>query len=107
MSYVGNAPPVSRSISITRGCDQDFTLQRVEGDVLTDWGEGTTIYMWIDIDRTNPVRVDANVSGPYAVFSLQSEVLDQAKTGTRFRCVLDFGDTEIPIFVGRFERHDG
>lgn len=106
MSYVGSPPP-QKIISITRGCDRAFTLQRIQNGSPTNFDPGTTVYMWIDIDRKNPTKVDAVVSGSTAAFHLQSTILDLVRTGTKWRAVLDLGDLEIPLMVGRFKRYDG
>lgn len=107
MTYIG-APPQERIIPVTRGCDRLFTLQRrdSEGDP-QNFEAGSQVYMWIDIDRSAPTKVDAVVSGSTAAFAIQSDVLDQVRSSTRFRVVLDVGTTEIPLLVGKFERHDG
>ncbi len=106
MTYIGN-PPAERIIPVTRGCDRLFTIQRIQDGTATNFAGGTTVYMWIDIDKTAPTKVDATVSGSQAAFAIASTVLDQCRTGTRWRIVLDQGDTEIPLMVGRFERYDG
>lgn len=101
------SPPAEKVISVTRGCDRSFTLQRVDtnGDPVS-FGS-TTVYMWIDVDKASPTKVDATVNGAIAGFHLQSALLDQVKNSTRWRAVWDQGDLEIPLLVGKFERHDG
>ena len=106
MTYIGS-PPAERIIPVTRGCDKLFTIQRIQDDAPTNFAAGTTVYMWVDIDKTAPTKVDATVSGSTAAFAIQSTTLDQCRTGTRWRIVLDVGDVEIPLLVGTFERHDG
>lgn len=106
MSYIGS-PPAEKIIPVTRGCDRLFTVQRIQDDEPTAFDQGSTVYMWIDIDRAAPTKVDATVSGSTASFAIQSTVLDQVRNSTRWRIVLDQGATEIPLLVGKFERHDG
>lgn len=105
--YIG-APPLERIIPVTRGCDRSFTIQRLDGDGdPTNFAAGTEVYLWVDIDKHNPTRVDAVVSGATAAFTIDAEICDQTRTGTRWRAVLDEGDLEVPLLVGKFERHDG
>lgn len=93
---------------VTRGCDKLFTLERRDADgVPQDYESGSEVYMWVDVDRDDPTRVDAVVSGSQAAFAIQSELLDQVRNGMRWRIVLDVGSVEIPLLVGRFERRDG
>ena len=102
------APPIERLLPVTKGCDRAFTVQRVDtdGDPV-NYQAGTTVYMWIDIDRDNPTKVDAVVNGPNALLTIESTVADQVRTGTRWRVVVDYGSLELPLIVGRFERRDG
>lgn len=107
-NYIGT-PPETKIIPVTRGCDKSFTIQRidVDGDPI-DFDTGTSVYMWIDIQRSDPTRVDAVVSGAIAAFTLQSTVCDLVRDGVSWRVVLDLGqDVELPLLVGKFERHDG
>lgn len=107
MTYIGS-PPQERIIPVTKGCDRLFTIQRLDAqDAPQNFEAGSTVYMWVDIDKTNPTKVDATVSGSTAAFAIQSTVLDLVKSTTKWRIVLDVGTTEIPLLVGRFERHDG
>lgn len=106
-SYVC-APPAERVIPVTRGCDRSFTIQRLDtGGSAVSFDAGSSVYMWIDIDRAAPTRVDAVVSGSTAAFVLDYTVCDLVRTGTRWRIVLKIGSSELPLLVGRFERHDG
>lgn len=103
--YIG-APPVEKIIPVTKGCDRSFTLQRVDvdGDPVS-FDSGSTVYMWVDLPV--PVKIDAAVSGSSAALTIPDAVCDQVTKGTRWRVVLDQGELEIPLLVGRFERHDG
>lgn len=103
--YIG-APPAEKVIPVTKGCDRSFTLQRVdpEGEPIS-FDSGSTVYMWIDLSV--PVKVDATVVGSTASLTISDAVCDQVTKGTRWRVVLDQGELEIPLLVGRFERHDG
>lgn len=105
--YIG-APPAEKLIPVTRGCDRSFTIQRTDaqGNPL-NFDAGNTVYLWIDIDKSNPTKVNAVISGANAAITISDTICDAVKTGTRFRAVLDQGELEIPLLVGRFERHDG
>lgn len=101
-------PPEAKLISVTRGCDTSFTVRRVDGnETPVNFAPGTAVAVFIDIDKAAPTRVDAMVSGADAAITIPDSVCDQVKTGTRWRAVLDIGDSETPLLVGRFERHDG
>ena len=105
--YIG-APPQEKLIPVTRGCDRAFTVQRTNAQgQAQNFDAGTTVYMWIDINKAAPTKVNAVVSGATAAFTISDTICDQVKTGTRWRAVLDLGDLEIPLLVGKFERHDG
>lgn len=101
------SPPVEKKIPVTRGCDRSFTMRRVDenGDSVS-FAEGMSVYMWVDLDPDDPLKVDAVIDGAEAAFVLDSELCDQVKN-TRWRIVLDQGDLETPVLIGRFERHDG
>lgn len=101
-------PPVSKVIPVTLGCDRAFTVQRVDtlGAPLA-FDAGTTVYMWVEVAAGAPVKVDAVVTGAEASFVLESTVCDQVKNNGKWRAVLDIGDLELPLLVGRFERRDG
>lgn len=105
--YIG-APPATKIIPVTKGCDKSFTVQRTDADGdPVNFDSGTTVYMWIDINRANPTKVDATVTGSTAAFTISDTICDQVRSGTAWRAVIDVGDLEIPLLVGRFERHDG
>jgi len=106
-SYVC-APPAERIIPVTRGCDRAFTIQRLNsGGTAVNFDAGSSVYMWIEIDRAVPTRVDATVSGSTAAFALDYTVCDLVRTATRWRVVLKVGSSELALLVGKFERHDG
>lgn len=102
------SPPAEKVIPVTRGCDRSFTIQRTdpEGDPL-NFEAGTTVYLKIDIDKDSPTTVNAVVSGSTAAVTIPDSVCDQVKSSTRWRAILDLGSLEVPLLVGRFERHDG
>jgi len=105
--FIGQ-PPAEKLIPVTKGCDRSFTIQRVDqSGAAVNFGSGTTVYIDIDIDKANPTRVNAVVSGSMAAFHIQSTVLDLCKSGTRWRVIFDQGDLEIPLLVGKFGRYDG
>lgn len=103
--YIG-APPAVKTIPVTRGCDYSFTIQRTnpEGEP-QDFDEGTTVYVWVDLEV--PVKVDADVVGSTAAITIPDAVCDQVRNSTRWRAVIDKGELEVPLLVGRFERNDG
>lgn len=105
--YIG-APPAVKVIPVTRGCDTSFTIQRVDANAdPVNFAAGTQVYVWVDIDKTAPTKVNAVVSGATASITISDAVCDQVKTGTRWRAVLDVDALETPLLVGKFERHDG
>lgn len=105
--YIG-APPGEKVIPVTRGCDRSFTIQRTdtEGEPI-NFENGTTVYIKIDIDKLAPTTVNATISGSTASVTIPDSVCDLVKSTTRWRAILDLGELEIPLLVGRFERHDG
>lgn len=106
-SYVVN-PPTEMTIPVTRNCDRAFSLQRVDTDnEPVNFGNGVTVYIYVDIDPADPEKVDAVVDGATASFVLDSELCDQIRNRTRWRIVLDQGSLETPLLVGRFVRRDG
>jgi hypothetical protein len=103
--YIG-VPPLEKIIPVTKGCDRAFSLRRVDGDgEPVDFDEESTVYMWVDL--ATPVKLDADVDGSLAALVISDVVCDQVSKGTRWRVVLDQGELEVPLMVGRFERHDG
>lgn len=104
-NYIG-APPATKKIPVTKGCDFSFTIQRVntQGQPLS-FDAGTTVYVWVDIDPA--VKVNAVVSGSTAAVTIPDSVCDLVRNTTRWRAVIDQGDLEVPLLVGRFERNDG
>lgn len=105
--YIGS-PPQEKLIPVTRGCDRSFTIQRTNAQgQAQNFDNGTQVYLWIDINKAAPTKVNGVVSGSSAAITISDAICDQVKTGTRWRAVLDVGDLEIPLLVGRFERHDG
>lgn len=103
--YIG-APPITKKIPVTKGCDFSFTIQRIDadGDPI-NFDAGTAVYVWVDLDPA--VKVNAVVSGSTAAVTIPDAVCDQVRNSTRWRAVIDQGDLEVPLLVGRFERNDG
>jgi hypothetical protein len=101
-------PPAAQYIiPVTLGAGTAFTLQRVDGSGNPlNYDVGTTVTMALDIP-TAPTTQPATVSGSSAAFQISNTVLDLVKTGTRWRVVMNADGLEIPLIVGRFERHDG
>lgn len=105
--YIGN-PPLEKLIPLTRGCDYSFTIQRTDEDgEPVEFDPDTEVYLWLDIDKENPTKVDGFVSGSTAAITIPDSVADEARNGCRWRAVLDVGEREVPLLVGRIERHDG
>ena len=103
--YIG-APPITKKIPVTKGCDFSFTIQRIDADGdPVNFDVGTTVYVWVDLDPA--VKVNAVVSGSTAAVTIPDAVCDQVRNSTRWRAVIDQGDLEVPLLVGRFERNDG
>lgn len=101
-------PPTEKIIPVTRNCDRPFSVERVDANGnQTNFAQGTTVYMWVEIRGGDPVRVDATINGAIAAFLLESTLCDQIKNNGRFQVVLDLGDRELPLLVGKFARHDG
>lgn len=107
--YIGS-PPTKYVIPVTKGADREFTLRRrnTEGDPV-NWD--AELYIDIDIDKTDPTRVEAEVEGDEAVLRIESTILDLVKNSTKWRIVRSADDTpesfEIAVAVGTFERFDG
>lgn len=103
--YIG-APPIVKKIPVTKGCDFSFTIQRIDAEGNpANFEVGTAVYLWVDLDPA--VKVDAVVTGSTAAVTISDAVCDQVKNSTRWRAVIDKGDLEVPLLVGRFERNDG
>ena len=104
-NYIG-APPATKKIPVTKGCDFSFTIQRVntQGQPL-NFDPGTAVYVWVDLDPA--VKVNAVVTGSTAAVTISDAVCDLVRNTTRWRAVIDQGDLEVPLLVGRFERNDG
>lgn len=102
------APPAEYIIPVTRGADRAFTVSRTDdqGDPV-DYGEGSTVYMLVDIPDDDPVQVDAEVVGPDAAFVVDYTVLDLVRNRGKWRIIWSVNDVETPLIVGKFERHDG
>lgn len=100
----------NKAIPLTRGADYVLGLRRKdESDDPLDWD--ADIYMLIDIDRTDPTRVDAVVVDDLASIKIESSITDLCRRGTTWRVLRsddsDDPSTETPLMVGTFERNDG
>lgn len=107
--YVGGDPPAEYPISVTKGFDKKFTLRRHDenGDPV-NWD--ATVFIDIDIDRSNPTRVQATVTDDMAVFRIESLTCDSTKNNMAWRIGISQPETptlETPLMVGYFERKDG
>jgi hypothetical protein len=103
------APPQQFVIPVTKGADQQFSINRV--DVLgnpVNWG--ASVYIMVDVpDPDFPTTVNAVVTGPQAVLLLPSSLNDQVNVRTKWRLYMQTSNpvATIPIAVGHFERDDG
>ena len=73
-----------------------------------DWN--CNVYMDIDIDRTNPTRIVAQVVGDLATIRIEAETANQCRTGMTWRAVMSQAGSpslETALLVGTFERNDG
>jgi len=109
--YLGGPKLPTRTIPVTRNCDRSLSIRRRDPDTgdPVDWA--ADVYILIDIDRTNPTRVDATIAGSLAQIRMQAENLDQVRNGTTWRVVMsqttETPSRETPVLVGIFERNDG
>lgn len=108
MAYIGGNPPPKFTISVTLGADRVFTVNRVDpqGNPV-NWD--ATVSMVIDIDKANPTKLEATITGNQAEMLIPRTVADLVKPTTRWRLVMTDSVTEriTPITVGNFERDDG
>lgn len=104
--YVGDGPPDTRVISVTRGCDRSFTVQRVntDGDTI-DWDSELSII--IDVpSKDAPTVLPATVSAESAIIVIPLAVCDLVTNRTAWRIIMHT-NSYFPVMVGGFERHDG
>lgn len=105
-----NAKLPSRVIAITRGSDRVFSVRRrdpVSGDPVA-WG--AEVYILVDVSRSVTERVDAVVDGAVATIRMQSDLLDEVRSGSTWRVVMSqpgSPSVETAVMVGVFERNDG
>lgn len=100
--------PAEKVIPVTLGADVAFTLQRVDAAANPiNYNPGTAIALWIDINKAAPSRVDFVVTNSSAAVKMLPTITDTIKTGTRWRIILYAAGSEVPLLVGKFERHDG
>jgi hypothetical protein len=110
VTYIG-APPTPFVIPVTLGADCEFSVNRVDGsNNPVNWG--ATVFMAIDIDRSNPTVISATVTTNQATVLIPHQTCDQVKAGTtRWRLYMQTGTAPntltTPIAVGYFERDDG
>lgn len=99
----------NRVLPVTKGTDRLFSIRRrdPEGDP-QDWD--CDVFIDIDIDKTAPTRIPAQVIDDLAVIRIESNVADQCKNGMTWRAVMSQPGNpslETPLLVGIFERNDG
>lgn len=99
-------PPKVWLISVTRGCDRVLTIRRRDAaGELVDWD--ADLFIDVDVDRSDPTRVEADVDGAEATFVLQSDLCDVVKNTTKWRVFMSRDGIETPLAVGTFGRSDG
>lgn len=107
--YIVGPPVEGKAVSLTKGTDCAFTLRRKDSDGLPiDWE--AEVWVFVDIDKKNPTKVEADVTGPDAVVRIESTTADSIKDGAAWRAVRSVDGLptlEKPLMVGYFERHDG
>lgn len=108
-NYVVPPPIEDKVVSLTKGTDCVFTLRRRDADDNpVDWD--VAVWVFVDIDRKNPTKVPAVVTGPLAAVRIESETADLIRDGAAWRVARSTDGTpslERPLMVGYFERHDG
>lgn len=100
----------NRVLPVVKGTDRQFSIRRRDPDTgdPVDWD--ADVFVDIDINKTNPTRVEATVVDDLATVRIESTVCDQVKTGTTWRAVMSASgepSLETAILVGMFERNDG
>lgn len=108
-NYVVPPPIEGKAVSLTKGTDCAFTLRRRDSDNNpVDWD--AAVWVFVDIDRKNPTKVVADVTGALAAVRIESDVADQIRDGAAWRVARSIDGApslERPLMVGFFERHDG
>lgn len=100
--------PLAKVIPVTLGADVAFTLQRTNtGGTPVNFDAGSQVYLQVDLDKSNPTKVQATVSGSTAAIRMDYTVADQCKNSTKWQVILKNGTNETALLVGKFERNDG
>jgi hypothetical protein len=105
------APPQQFVIPVTRGADQEFSVNRVDtSNNPVNWN--AAVFIAVDApDPDFPTMISAVVTGNQAVLLLPMSLNDQCNVRTRWRLYMQTtngsGPLTIPICVGHFERDDG
>lgn len=100
--------PATKVIPVTLGADVAFTLQRTDTEnTPVNFDAGSQVYLQVDLDKTNPTKVQATVSGSTAAIRMDYTVADQCRNSTRWQVIVKNGSAETALLVGRFERNDG
>lgn len=106
MAYIVD-PLANNVIPVSRNADRAFTVQRVTAEQQPqNYDAGSTVTMYLDIDKAAPTTITATVSGPNAAIVIPSSVADRCKTGTTWQVVLNH-NTKTPLLVGTIVRNDG
>lgn len=100
---------INRVLPITKGTDRVFSIRRrdVNGDPV-DWN--CSVFIDIDISKTNPTRVQATVTYDLATVRIDQTITDLCKTNTTWRAIMSEPgnpSVETALLVGIFERNDG
>jgi hypothetical protein len=90
------------------GADVAFTLRRTnDAGQPVNFDTGSQVYILIDLDRSNPTKIQAGISGALAAIRVDYTVADTVRNTTKFQVILSKDGGETALLVGRFERNDG
>ncbi len=105
--------PVNATIPVTLGCGVSFSVNQVaSGDpgvqVPINFDPGDSVYMSIEINRTQTASIDAILDGNAASFTIPTDVCDHVAQWSTWQAVKTAHDgLETPLCVGSFQRFDG
>jgi hypothetical protein len=101
-------PPQEFVISVTRGADCEFSVNRIDANQnAVPWNAAVSIA--IDVQRDFPVTFTAVVTGSQAQFLIPSATADQVHNSTRWRIYMVTSGPTVTTAaaVGHFFREDG
>jgi hypothetical protein len=108
--FIGDIP-ADRVIRITKDCDRIVNFRLIDADGNPKiWGTQRSVYIEIDVSKTQSARVDATIITDLATVRLESDVLNQVGNNSGWRAIISDAalspSLETPICIGTFERHD-